>query len=235
MLRFAEVAVGDGEGTACVRCAEAAASSLAPAAAVVSAIGAACEAWPGPGAPNVSLGGPEPFSHPELPALVASAVAAGAARIRLVSDARALAAGENAAGCQVAGVRHLRVVCLGDASVHDVLAGGPGRHEAAVAGMRAWRAAAQAAGHRTHLSVLVPVCPHNVRDLHLTVGAVAPEGVREVVLRLAPALDVAEAGPFIAAACDTGTVNRVWVSVEGVSPDALAERRLHALALGAIT
>lgn len=230
MLRFAEVAVGEGEGTACARCGLTPEPSHAPAERVVAAIESACAAWPGPGAANVSLGGPEPFSHPELPVIVAAAVAAGAARIRLVSDARALATGENAAGCQAAGVRHLRVVCLGDAAVHDVLAGGPGRHAAALAGMRAWRAAAEAGGHGTYLSALVPVCEHNVGDLHLAVAACARAGAREVALRLAPALDVPRALPFVAAACDTGTVNRVWVSVEGAGPDALGERSLHALA-----
>lgn len=231
MLRFAEVSMGQGGAVACGRCAPQASATHRQAADVIADVEAAVSAWDGPGAANISLAGAEPFDHPDLPAIVDAAVRAGASRLRVESAGAALAAGENAPGAQAAGVRHARVSLLGSEGMHDALAGAPGLYRAACAGMRAWALAAEGSGVGTFLSGMMPVCDHNALEAPAVVAAFAGLGAREVTLRAVEGLDTQRAAPWIAAACDTGTVNRVWVRVEGVPADVLPGHAVHATPL----
>ncbi len=210
MITFAEVSIGTAAETPCVRCARATTPSMRSAASVLEEITGICEAWSyGPG-PNVSLVGAEPFSHPDLPLLVQGAVQAGCERLRLRTDAGALAAGPNATGVVGAGVRQLEVVLLGgDAESHDVLVGRAGAFEAAAAGVSAFRSAAAATGAHVAITGRIPVCRHVREGIAATVHALARMGA--VAIDLAPTagieLDVAR----LNAARETAVVNGTWL------------------------
>jgi molybdenum cofactor biosynthesis enzyme MoaA len=171
----------------------------------------------GPG-PNVLLAGPEPFSHPALPAVVRACRDAGVRRIGVETDGGALAVGENAAGALQAGVRHLRVrVLAGGEELADALAERPGLARTARTGVRRYREAAEASGIPVVVTAVVPLCEHNVRTVPHTVAALASWHVDAVHLVATERLgDEVEA--HVAAACDTGMVNRVWVEVDAALP-----------------
>ena len=120
MIEFAHVVIGTGCAAACVPCGTASERSFVPAEAVRTEVASAANAWSGGPGPNVLFVGAEPFSHPELPVLVAAAVAAGYERIGLRTDAGALSMPGNAEGVLSAGVLHLQLVLTGgDGASHD--------------------------------------------------------------------------------------------------------------------
>lgn len=230
MLVFERVAIGKGHGIRCTRCHP---DNEMPvyhsAAEVLAGVQAVVAAWPGGPGPNVTLTGPEPFSHPDLPGIVTGAIEAGVRRLRLEVDGGAFTMPGNAEGALGAGVRHVQVTLLGGTEgVHDALAGGPGAFDAAIAGMRAFGEASRAAGLDTMSTVVVPVCRHNVADLPAAVGAAVGAGAAAVLLRVEDGgMDLAGARPWILAACDTGVVNGAWVEVEGVPFCMLSGYDLH--------
>lgn len=219
MIRFAEVALGVGEPVSCHRCEVAAEPVFFASEAVVRAVQEAVAAWSaGPG-PNVALTGPEPFTHPELPALISAAREAGAERIRLRTEAGALTVPGNARGVVEAGVRHLEVALLGDADTHDALAARPGAAERLTAGVRAFADAGAAQGVPVCVSARVAVCRHNLPHVAGAVADAARMGATAVTLQVADAAArSAGASAWIAAALETGVVNGVWVSVAGMEP-----------------
>jgi hypothetical protein len=229
VLRFVSVSLGTGRQARCGRChgpaPEVAYRSAAEMAPLIAEAVAAAEA-PGP---NVELTGPEPFDHPELPAIVASAARQGVARLKLDTDATALARPGNADGCIAAGVRHVRVVLLGGSpGIHDALAGAVGAFDAALTGIRAFVDAGAEADTMVHVTALVPVCRHNVHDLVSVVVAAVGAGADAVTLMLDDTgLDLAAAAGWLTAACDTGVVNAVWVEVEGAPFCLLPGYELH--------
>ncbi len=216
MLDFVEVSLGKGSAAVCGRCGRAVERHYRAAFEVAAEIEAACDAWgAGPG-PNIALIGPDAFGTQDLSGLLAEAVRAGTQRIRIDTDGVALAQPGVAAEAIAAGVRHVRVAMLGDASGTDA-------RGAALAGMREFGDAAARAGVRVAMSVLVSVCRHNLRELPDTIASAAEAGARSVLMDVAdPRLDVKAAMPWIAAACDSGTVNCTWVEVAGV-PYCLAD------------
>lgn len=232
MIAFVEAALGTGGGVRCTRChGEPDGASFASVAeveaAIASAVARSREAG-GPG-PNVALAGPEPFAHPELPAVVAAAMRAGVRRLRLDTSGAGLLSPANAAGVLGAGVRHVEVVLLGGTpGVHDALAGRPGAFDAAVAGMRSFREAADAAGERVSVVVRVPACRHNLRETPAAVAAAVEAGADAVTIALADGgADLAPSLAWLRSACDTGVVNGVWVEVDGVPFCLLPEHSLH--------
>ena len=230
MLGFVTVPLGTGSPLRCTRChGTGTLAGYRPALDVVADVAAAVLGWSdGPG-PNVTLGGPEPFAHPELPSLVAGAVQAGVVRLRLETDAAALVSPANASGAVAAGVRHLRFRLLGGSpGVHDALTGEAGALDATLEGVRAFAAAAREQDAAVSITTLVPVCRHNVRDLSATVGAALDAGADAVTLLIDDGgLDVPAAVPWITAACDTGVVNGVWVEVDGLPYCLLPRYDLH--------
>jgi hypothetical protein len=230
VLVFEKVAIGSGHGIRCTRChPEGEVPVYRPAADVLDDVRVVVAGWPGGPGPNVSLTGPEPFAHPDLPAIVTGAIEAGVSRLRLEVDGGAFARPGNAEGALGAGVRHVQVTLLGGTEgVHDALAGGPGAFDAAISGMMAFGEAVRTVGVDAVATVFVPVCRHNVADLPAAVGAAVGAGASSVLLRVEDGgIDLTAATPWIVAACDTGVVNRVWVEVEGVPFCTLAGYDLH--------
>jgi len=230
VINFVEIALGTGVACSCSRCATPPAREFFSAEVVGSRIASVVAEWgDGPG-PNVLLTGPEPFAHPELPGIVASAAASGCERIGLRTDAGALSMPGNAEGVLGAGVRHLQLVVLGGAGAHDRLADRPGLFDAASQGARAFIAAAQRGGEHVAVTGLVPVCAHNVPELPAAVAALASAGAVAVEFAVQPtAADARGFSDWLASAIDTGTVNGVWVTVTGVEPQRVPRSALHAI------
>lgn len=218
MLEFVEVAMGSGGGVTCGRCARTQRADLRQAFDISAEVEAACAAWGAVPGPNVALTGPDPFGHPALADVLAAARRAGVSRLRLDTDGVRLASPDIADLAVAQGVRHVRVTLLsGSAEEHDALAGGSGASEAALAGVREFLAAAERAGAKALAAAYVPVCRHNVHALPLAVTRAAEAGARYALVEVAdPGLDLAAAMPWIGAACDSGTVNSLWVEVAGV-------------------
>jgi len=214
LIRFAHISIGEGAGPACLRCAGTGpAPSFRSAEDIVAEIREVTEAWTAPVGPNAVLGGFEPFSHPELPALINAARLAGVTRICLETDGGALAQLVNAHGAFRSGVRHLRLRTLGTGREADELSGRPGLSATALSGLRMFLDAAADAEERVAVAAVVPVCVHNLAMLSSTVAALADAGVQAVSLVGNGKVPDTSAAS-IAAACDTGTVNRVWVDVD---------------------
>ena len=218
VLESAHIPLGSGDGLTCTRCAPAREASYVPGTELENRIRTVAEGWAGGPGPNIVLGGPEPFAHPELPALVAACVAAGVERICLETDGGALSVPANAGGVLRAGVRHLRVRLLaGDAVLADELSGLRGRTGDALAGIDAFLEAADSDGARVTVTALVPVCQHNLASLPATVALLARHGLHAV--RLIPGGSLPSgADSVLAAACDTGMVNQLWVEVDPALP-----------------
>lgn len=228
MLEFVRVEVGEGSPPGCSRCAPAVPATYHDLDRLAEDIAHAVRTPSGSVAQGLLLSGPDPFSHPALPAVVEACVSTGVPRIGIETAGTALSVHGNAAGVLAAGVRHLFVrVLSGDAATHDGLVGRPGALSGALAGIATYRAAAVEAGVPCVVTGVVPVCRH-VRDaLPLTVAALARAGVDAV--RLVEGRDPGgQAAAAIAAACDTGMVNRVWVEVSPALP-LPASHALHVL------
>ena len=238
LLRFAEVSLGPGglpSAAGAARLVAVAPRSLAD---VSAEAAAAIERWDhglyGPG-PNLSFVGAEPFSHPDLPAIVFGAVEDGASRIRLRTAAEALKVAENAAGVVQAGVRHFEVVVLADTHAHDELAARPGSFAMFSHGVARFVEASREMGVAVAIAGRVPVCRHNLEHLPTAVAALSRLGASEIVLDVsANAAATVGAGSSISSACDTGIVNGTWVSVATPTPIA-ALPALHLLSVAAGT
>ncbi|MDR3686944.1 MAG: radical SAM protein [Coriobacteriia bacterium] len=218
MLRFANIVLGESGAPRCVRCHRAEAETLRDASSILLAIGEAASTWPGGPGPNLSLTGAEPFHHPALFELLDASVTAGASRIRLESDAHALATAETVERTLGSGVRHLTIPLLGStAELHDSLTGRRGSFERTVAGVKDFLEAALKNTMRVHVTVRVPVCRHNLHDTPEIVTLAAKTGANAVLLSIDDAdLDPRQAAPWLGAACDSGIVYATWVAVEGI-------------------
>lgn len=213
VLRFELVEVGSGGRTACMRCGGTRGAAVyLPVDDIVSSIVTAAARSTPPG-PNIMLGGADAFGHPQLPVLVGAAVEAGVVRIGLETDGGALAAAGNAAGALHAGVRHVRV--------------GSGNDAAARAGIAAWTEAARVADVDAVATAMIAVCAHTVRGLASSVAALCEAGAAGITLDARSLRATPDVSAEVVSACDTGTVNGVWVDVLG--PDDLlpSAHRLH--------
>jgi len=231
VIRFVEIPLGLGSACACVRCAAQTEREFFSAEVIRVAVGDVIDAWSGGPGPNVLFTGPEPFSHPELPGIVASAAAAGIERIGLRTDAGALSVPGNSEGVLAAGVRHLQVVCLaGTAEAHDALASRPGLFDAAESGLASFLAAAQASHAHVAVTGIVPACSHNLPELPTAVAALTRTGALAVEIAASPGIaDTPGFADWVSAAIDTGLVNGVWVSVTGIEPSKTPRSQLHAV------
>jgi MoaA/NifB/PqqE/SkfB family radical SAM enzyme len=212
VLEFAEVSIAEGNPAFCARCRtrDGEGVSFTSSEAVLRSVEGVVREWPPSPGPNVAFLGAEPFAHPELPLIVSGSVTAGAERLRLRTDAGALAARGNAAGVLSAGVQHIELVLLGgSAETHDALVGRPGLFDAARAGLSAYRAAADAASRPVAITGFVPLCRHTAAHLSETVSALVGLGAVSIELRAA---DGYAADPrTVAVAFQTATVNGVWL------------------------
>ncbi len=221
MLDFEMVVLGE-EGPVCRACGS---TGPAPAAPHGEDVAAAVRASDDPTGHNVEIGGPD---RVRLLAATKEAVAAGAARVRIRTDAAGLSE-EDADALIGAGARSLRFRLLGGAAhTHDRLVGRRGHFDEVRAGVRAYRRRADERSATVAISAYVPVCRHCVQDVPGIVSAAAETGAQEVLLEVVdPGLDVVTAGPWFGAGCDTGTVNVTWVGLRGVPYCAVPEHALH--------
>lgn len=221
MLRFREIALGPAGQVACRRCA-----AVAPASPVEADWRARLgHVLSGRADEGVLITGTGDVSAEALAGAVSSCVNEGVSRIAVrLSDPAAVTA------VLESGARIVEVALLGPAAeVHDGLADAPGSFARAHETVRAVRDWADAFEARVAVRAHVPACPHNLRELPAIVTACAEARIDTVVLACEPTLDPRRSAEWLAAACDTGTVNRVWVSVRGVPAEVLGDKALHAL------
>lgn len=229
MLDFALVRTGEGQPVTCRRCPNAGTFSTYDGETIGRSLDSAVSDAARTGAPDIMFAGGEPLALDEFATLVATARTAGARRIAAITGGAPLADPDDAAMLVREGLRHVHVGLLGpDAASHDDLSGTTG-FEAAIAGMRAYKAAGEALGVRTALYGRVPVCTHNIELVPETVSLFAREGAMAVALVAQPETDTRRLGPWLAAAFDTGLTCGVWVWIEGVDaaglgPAAMAVR-----------
>lgn len=220
------VSLGNGVAVACRRCGRPTETSYLAAAAVKDDLDRAHAAGP---APTLLLCGPEPFDHPDLHGIVTHAVRSGFPRVGLRTSGVALAQGGTASEYISAGVRFVEVEMLGGSNgSHDELSGLAGSFDAALAGIAKVRAAAEAEGVRFALRGRVPICRHTLQESPGIVAVLAKAGMSSVELACPPNMVSAAASEWLCAACDTGTVNGVWVAISGIGPESLGPCVLHA-------
>jgi hypothetical protein len=232
VLRSVSVSIGTGDARRCSRCHSPQPTSYRESSVILEEIANAIADWPdGPG-PGVILIGAEPFGHRELPGIVTGAVGAGVVRLALETDGIALAMGENAAGVLHAGVRHARLR-LHDGAVGADEIGGQGAASAAVrAGVEAFRTAAASSGIPVAVTAVIELCPHSASSLPTAVAFASELGACAVTLEATIAVRPYSAVlAWTLAACDTGTVNGVWVEVQGIPPCLMGEHAMHCVSL----
>jgi len=225
LLGTQHVSLGSGVAVACRRCGPRPQVSYLATEEVKDVLDRAHSAGP---AAAIVFSGPEPFGHPDLHELIAHAVRAGFPRLGLRTSGAPLAEDDRASECVTQGVRFLEVEMLGGLrESHDDLSGATGSFDAAFAGIAKVRAVAEAEGIRFALRGRVPICRHTLQESPGIVAALARAGVSSVELACPPSLASAAAIEWLCAACDTGTVNGVWVAVSGVEPSSLGASVLH--------
>lgn len=231
VIEFAEIAVGHDAGIGCIRCRPArhAVGSCRPAEDVIAEIASVAEGWSWGCGPNVVLLGCEAFAHPDLADIIDASVRVGVERLSVRTDGAALCDPAVAERFVRAGVRRVEVTLLaGSSELHDRLAASPGSFDAAIAGMREFAATSSALDMRTTISGLVTACEHNITGIPDAVLAFARAGASVVTVDATGAKRRAHI-PWLQAAALTGVLNAVWVSIEGVEPEALGAGSVHAV------
>lgn len=221
MLSFAEVSLGTGGLPVCTRCTSHGSNTPADFASVALALTEYASGVRKGSAKNVVFNGFEPFAHPSLPQIISTAADLGFERIRLRTDGGALARHGNAEGALSVGANHLEVVLLGGSETHDRLSERAGLFPSAVAGINAYRAAANSRGMQVFVSAIVPVCKHNLQQLPQTVAAAAALGLAAVAIDASGIKPSPEAKALLEAAVETGVVNLMSAWVTGF-PGALS-------------
>jgi hypothetical protein len=219
VLHFENIVLGEGGRCLCTRCpGEVRAETLRDVGDIVNEIREVARAWGTRPGPNLMLTGAEPFHHPALPEILATAVCSGAQRIGLDSDCAALGSAHEAEAILESGVRHLQFTLLGSSPAqHDALSKRPGAFQETMGGVSTFIAVSRAANVPVYVGARIPVCHHDLRDLPTIVTAAARAGASFARVAVEdPGLDLRSAAPWIQAACDSGIVNGVWVEVQGV-------------------
>ncbi len=234
MLRFHEVRLGAGEEAACRRCASASEiEPVEPAAGSSAVLDIELTAANSAGALLTGTGSLDPGSLVEYAARLA---ALGVGRIGV-----RISGGNSTDSTPMrllleSGVRVIEVVFLGSGpELHDALVGTPGGFDRAVGAIHACSEAAGELGVKVAVRGRIRLCAHNLHDAPAAVMRLAEMGVTSIVLECDPRLDVRRSAEWVAAACDTGTVNRVWVAVTGMPDGALGDKALHALDVISLT
>lgn len=221
MLRFREIALNPDVQVACRRCPDVSEALFAEAdwAARLDQVLA------GHAGQGMLLIGTVAVSPETLAEAVCRCVSGGVSRVAVrISDPGAVTP------VLESGARIVEVVLLGPAAaIHDGLTGVQGSFARVHETLRLTREWADASGDRVAVRALVPVCPHSLRELPATVMHCAETRVDAVTLACEPTLDPRRSAEWVGAACDTGTVNRVWVSVRGLPIEALGDKALHAI------
>jgi hypothetical protein len=228
MIKVARIEIGTGGLPFCRACGGGDRLHAEPAAEIVSATERACGRWGECPGPNIELSGGEAFGHPELPALISSAVDEGAERVLLWTSGAALTDLANAQGVLRAGVTGLVITAVGGPSSADEITGIEGSWAATAAGIAQVSSAASSLALPLVLLGRVPVCRHNLEHAADAVGGLAASGAVAVTLELSPeAAASVHAAEFVASAVETGIVNACWVSVTGADTSRFGLDALH--------
>lgn len=227
MIGFVDIALGGQGEPVCRRCGAGQPGAAEPAvAALTEHVDRARVAYPGAG---ILFSEVDADALHELERLVEHAVVSGVIRVGVRMRGHRRVGPELVERLLRKGVRVVETVVLGScAEAHDALAGTPGSFDAAVSLITSVREAADVLGVRAAVRGRVRVCRHTMHDLPATVVRLAELRVSSIVLECHPSLDPRRSADWIGAACDTGTVNRVWVAVSGMPAEALADKALHA-------
>lgn len=219
MIPFGFITLGTGGLPRCARCVpEGPGLAFGDSTEIRARVDETVANWESASGPNLVFGGVESFAHPELPALVAYAVQAGVSRLALETGGGPLTTGENAAGAIHVGVRHVVIHYVPHDEPTTNVPALPDPAALALAGIRAFRHAADVRGVKVAVSAHIPVCEHTGPLLPAAVADLAGAGAAAV--RLFAATGVSVGGSLLAhvtAACDTGVVNGVWVDVAGIA------------------
>lgn len=225
MLVFCDIPLGGGDEVSCRRCALSVPRPPAGTTEPTARIDSALDATPGAGVFFSDVG---PLDHSDLLHFVRHAARAGASRIAVRTSGRSVDDPAAAADLLQSGVRIVEVTFLGSGpQTHDALAGTPGAFDATATGVGNLLAAAEELGIRVAVRGRMRVCSHNLQDLPTAVMRLAEMGMSSLLLVCDSALDPRRSADWVAAACDTGTVNRVWVAVSGMDGAALGDKTLH--------
>lgn len=226
VLVFGDIPVGEGRVATCVRCGRPPEAEYAEHGSIAARIDDSVRRTSLAG---VFFTGPEPLRHPDFEELVARAVRAGAPRVGVRTGGSGLANADAVARLLRAGVSVVEVGFLGSCrDTHDALAGVPGAHDVASGAVTQVHAVAESLGVPVAVRGRMQVCRHSLTDLPAAVMRLAELRVSSIVLAHEPTFDPRRSVEWVGAACDTGTVNRVWVSVEGVAGEMLGDKALHA-------
>jgi len=129
------------------------------------------------------LVGFEPFSHPDLVAIIEACTEAGIDRIGMRTHAGALGNPNNALGCISAGVRAFEVpIATGSTHTADRVTGVAGQLEATWKGIAQIKAASRELCIDTFIGVLIPLCPHTAPHLIEATGAAIRAGADAIRL-----------------------------------------------------
>ncbi|MDY0088549.1 MAG: hypothetical protein RBS78_08400 [Coriobacteriia bacterium] len=232
MLEYREISLGGIDEAICIRCTPRVQEEPTLSTAAENLDGLVAEGAPA----GVLFTNADSTELDVLAALVRRAVRSDITRIGIRTSGRILRQEQDAMSLVSAGVRVAEVAFAGpDSSEHDALIGVPGSFDVAAGAIRAFSTAAKGLGVRAAIRSRIPVCAHNLHLIPATVMACAEMGVSSMLLVCEPSLDPRRSVEWISAACDTGTVNRVWVAVSGVSAEALGGLALHAQDVMALT
>lgn len=218
MLDFALVRTGEGQPVSCRRCPDGPINEAYDAVTISRSLDTVLSHAGQAGAPDILFAGGEPLALDEFATLVATARTTGARRIAALTCGAPLADEGDTSLLVREGLRHAHIGLLGPAAdSNDDLLGTSG-FDAAMAGMRAFRAAGADQGVRVALYGRVPVCAHNMELLPETVSRLAREGATAVALVVRQGVDMRRVRPWLVAAFETGLTCGVWVWIEGADP-----------------
>lgn len=167
---------------------------------------------------SLELYGGEPAMRNDLTTIVAQATERGWRRIKMLTNARALADPRVVDAILASGIRIFEVKVLGHApQLHDALTGVKGSFIQTVQGLANLRATQPADGVTPFVSLRVPIAEAN----HQYLPGIAGFAVRLPANRLTfefadTALQMSAAVGFIKAAIDVGLANSVWAQTEGI-------------------
>jgi hypothetical protein len=210
VLEFHEIVIGEA-APACPRCA----SSQTVAYRDPSEV--ATEATDAGSA--VALVGADAIGFDGLEEVVRAMVAAGAARIRAdVAPGPIAGQAQRLVGLGIRQFRFDLTPAASDPCLVDELR----------TAVEAVRAAGEEAVARIAVSGSFDVCRHTLQHAPVAVMQAKEAGLSAVVLRVTDAsLDLAQATPWLRAACDTGMVNALWVDVEAAPFCFMEGHELH--------
>lgn len=171
-------------------------------------------------AENLIFWGGEPLLRQDIVELVRLAAGRGGRRLKVRTNARALARGDLLNDLIEAGVYFFEVKVAGpDAPVHDEVCGCRGAFEETTAGLAAIRRVSELRGAEfsPYLECLVPVVAENLELLAVTLQTLLPFDPDRVHFELADSeLPLLKVVPHVRAALENAVLGKVWATTLGL-------------------